>query len=87
MGQGLNTKVQQVVAHALGVNVSLINVTDCSSDRTPNTSPTAASVGADINCMAALDACEKIMMRLNPLKDKLKKAEPMCPWTLLIERA
>lgn len=64
MGQGLNTKVQQVVAQALGVNAALVKVTDCSSDRTPNTSPTAASVGADINCMAALDACEKIKLRL-----------------------
>lgn len=73
MGQGLNTKVQQVVAHSLGVNARLIQVTDSSSDRTPNSSPTAASMGADLNCMAALDACEKIKQRLMEFKDQIAK--------------
>ncbi|WP_339806919.1 molybdopterin cofactor-binding domain-containing protein, partial [uncultured Marinobacter sp.] len=34
------------------------------TDKVPNTSPTAASSGSDLNGMAALDACEKILSRL-----------------------
>ena len=36
----------------------------------PNTSPTAASSGSDINGAAVLDACNKINKRIQPYKDK-----------------
>ena len=36
----------------------------------PNTSPTAASSGSDINGAAVLDACTKINKRIQPYKDK-----------------
>ena len=41
----------------------------------PNTSPTAASSGSDINGAAVLDACNKINRRLQPYKNKMPDAK------------
>jgi xanthine dehydrogenase large subunit len=64
MGQGLYIKVAQVVADAFGIPLERIKITATATDKVPNTSATAASSGADLNGMAALDACEQIMGRL-----------------------
>ncbi len=64
MGQGLYTKVAQVVASALGVSTALVQVSATATDKVPNTSPTAASSGTDLNAMAALDAANQIKTRL-----------------------
>ncbi|WP_148861303.1 xanthine dehydrogenase molybdopterin binding subunit [Marinobacter fonticola] len=64
MGQGLYIKVAQVVAAAFQVDLDRIKVSATRTDKVPNTSPTAASSGTDLNGMAALDACEKIKQRL-----------------------
>lgn len=64
MGQGLYTKVAQIVARGLGVNVDRIMVSATRTDKVPNTSPTAASAGTDLNGMAALDAVAKIKAAL-----------------------
>ncbi|MDP5052566.1 MAG: xanthine dehydrogenase molybdopterin binding subunit, partial [Congregibacter sp.] len=64
MGQGLYTKVAQVVAQELQVDIQNIRCTATRTDKVPNTSPTAASSGSDINGMAALDAARKIRERL-----------------------
>ncbi len=60
MGQGLFTKIQQIVASAFGVSVDRVMVSSTRTDKVPNTSPTAASSGTDLNGMAAQDACDKI---------------------------
>lgn len=60
MGQGLYTKVQQVVARAFGLSVERVQVSSTRTDKVPNTSPTAASSGTDLNGMAAQDACDRI---------------------------
>lgn len=60
MGQGLYTKIRQIVAHAFGVNMQRVGITATRTDKVPNTSPTAASSGTDLNGMAALDACNRI---------------------------
>ncbi|MGB7387626.1 MAG: xanthine dehydrogenase molybdopterin binding subunit [Pseudomonas neustonica] len=60
MGQGLYIKIAQVVAAAFQVDVDKVKVSATRTDKVPNTSPTAASSGSDLNGMAALDACEKI---------------------------
>ncbi|MBU0882591.1 MAG: xanthine dehydrogenase molybdopterin binding subunit, partial [Gammaproteobacteria bacterium] len=49
MGQGLNTKVAQIVAEVLQVDISRIQITATNTDKVPNTSPTAASSGTDLN--------------------------------------
>ena len=64
MGQGLNTKVAQVVADAFGLDLSRIKITATTTEKVPNTSATAASSGSDLNGMAALDAAEQIKARL-----------------------
>ena len=64
MGQGLNTKVAQVVADAFQVDLEQVKITRTTTEKVPNTSATAASSGSDLNGMAALDACEQIKARL-----------------------
>jgi xanthine dehydrogenase large subunit len=64
MGQGLNTKVAQVVAEVLQVDISRIQITAANTDKVPNTSPTAASSGADLNGKAAQNAAETLKQRL-----------------------
>jgi xanthine dehydrogenase large subunit len=64
MGQGLNTKVAQIVAEVLQVDISRIQITATNTDKVPNTSPTAASSGTDLNGMAAKNAAETIKQRL-----------------------
>lgn len=64
MGQGLNTKVAQIVAEAFGVDFERIKITKTTTEKVPNTSATAASSGSDLNGMAALNAVEQIMARL-----------------------
>jgi len=64
MGQGLNTKVAQVVAHELGVRFERVRATATDTAKVANTSATAASTGADLNGKAAQDAARQIRERL-----------------------
>lgn len=70
MGQGLHTKMIQVASRALGIDTSKIHISETATDKVPNTSATAASAGSDLNGMAVLQACETLMKRLQPYKDK-----------------
>ncbi len=67
MGQGLHTKMLQVAALALGVDIARFRVMPTSTDKVPNTSATAASSGSDLNGQAVLDACETLKARLVPV--------------------
>ena len=64
MGQGLNTKVAQVVAEVFQVDIGRVQITATNTDKVPNTSPTAASSGADLNGKAAQNAARTIKDRL-----------------------
>lgn len=64
MGQGVNTKVMQVVAHELGVDLARVRITATNTSKVANTSATAASTGADLNGKAAQDAARRIRERL-----------------------
>lgn len=64
MGQGLNTKVAQVVAHELGVPMHWVRSTATDTSKVANTSATAASTGSDLNCKAAQAAARTIRDRL-----------------------
>jgi len=64
MGQGLNTKVAQMVAHSLGVSMARVRVTATDTNKVVNTSATAASTGSDLNGKAAADAARQIIERL-----------------------
>ena len=64
MGQGLYTKIAQIVASELGLPLEHIEVTSTRTDKVPNTSPTAASSGTDLNGQAARNAARDIKQRL-----------------------
>jgi xanthine dehydrogenase large subunit len=70
MGQGVNTKIQQIIAHAFGLPPESIQAMPTSTEKNHNTSPTAASSGSDINGGAALKACEQIKDRLRIILHK-----------------
>ncbi|MDQ6629545.1 MAG: xanthine dehydrogenase molybdopterin binding subunit [Pseudomonadota bacterium] len=64
MGQGLHTKVAQIVAHELGIGLAAVRVTATDTQKIANTSATAASTGSDLNGKAAQDAARQIRDRL-----------------------
>lgn len=64
MGQGLFTKIAQLVATEFQVDIETIFCSATRTDKVPNTSPTAASSGTDLNGMAARDAAIKIKQRM-----------------------
>ncbi len=64
MGQGLHTKVAQVVAQELGVALARVRVSATDTSKVANSSATAASTGSDLNGQAALDAARTLRRRL-----------------------
>ncbi|ODM98964.1 Xanthine dehydrogenase/oxidase [Orchesella cincta] len=76
MGQGLHTKMIQVASRTLKISSDKIHISETSTDKVPNTSPTAASAGSDLNGMAVLNACKTIMERLEPYM----KSNPNGKW-------
>jgi xanthine dehydrogenase large subunit len=64
MGQGLHTKVCQVVADEFKIDIADVRITATSTGKVPNTSATAASSGSDLNGMAAQAAARTIKQRL-----------------------
>lgn len=67
MGQGLYTKLLGIAMRELGLPAERIRVMKTQTDKVPNTSPTAASSGADLNGAAVRDACETLRARLAPV--------------------
>jgi xanthine dehydrogenase large subunit len=64
MGQGLYIKIAQVVAEEFGIPVGRVHITATTTAKVPNTSPTAASSGTDLNGMAAKAAAATIKDRM-----------------------
>ncbi len=60
MGQGLNTKVAQIVADELGVAFERVMTTASDTSKIPNASATAASAGTDLNARAAQYAARTV---------------------------
>ena len=71
MGQGLHVKIAQVVAEEFGIGVGQVRITATRTDKVPNTAPTAASAGSDLNGMAAQRAARSIRRRLAGLAARL----------------
>jgi xanthine dehydrogenase large subunit len=82
MGQGVNTKIRQLVADEFGIDVEDVIVMPTSTEKNNNTSATAASSGADLNGSAAVDACRKIKARLDAVDAGRK-----LPWKQLVKQA
>jgi xanthine dehydrogenase large subunit len=64
MGQGLNTKMLQIVTSIFGIKASRVRIESTNTLRIANTSPTAASAGADLNGKALEMACNALLQRL-----------------------
>ena len=76
MGQGLHTKMLTVAARELGLPFDRIRVMATRTDQVPNTSPTAASSGSDLNGQAVRSACVILRDRMAPVAADLL-GEPM----------
>ena len=83
MGQGLHTKIVQIVSHELGLPLSRIRMAASTNRTIPNPIPTGGSTGADLSGNAARDACLNILKKLAPLKE----AQPKAPWEMLVGMA
>jgi xanthine dehydrogenase large subunit len=64
MGQGVHRKIRRVAARTLGIGLDRIRMESTNTSRVANTSPTAASSGADLNGQATRLACLQILERL-----------------------
>ena len=64
MGQGLFTKIAQLVADQFALPLEFVRVMPTSTEKNNNTSATAASASTDLNGTAALRACEILKQRL-----------------------
>lgn len=76
MGQGVNAKMLGVAAHSLGIDPSRITVETTNTLRVANTSPTAASSGADMNGGATEIACRTILERLRAVAAQILDVSP-----------
>nr|XP_031846555.1 xanthine dehydrogenase 1-like isoform X1 [Nomia melanderi]XP_031846556.1 xanthine dehydrogenase 1-like isoform X1 [Nomia melanderi]XP_031846557.1 xanthine dehydrogenase 1-like isoform X1 [Nomia melanderi]XP_031846559.1 xanthine dehydrogenase 1-like isoform X1 [Nomia melanderi]XP_031846560.1 xanthine dehydrogenase 1-like isoform X1 [Nomia melanderi] len=71
-GQGINTKVAQMAAHTLGIDLSLVTVKPNNNLTAPNNSVTGGSVTSDACSYATMVACQELLRRLEPVKQELK---------------
>ncbi|ONK76222.1 uncharacterized protein A4U43_C03F25280 [Asparagus officinalis] len=70
MGQGLHTKIAQIAASSFDIPLSSVFISETSTDKVPNSSPTAASASSDMYGAAVLDACEQIKARMKPIASR-----------------
>ncbi|MDG1498694.1 MAG: molybdopterin-dependent oxidoreductase [Planctomycetota bacterium] len=73
MGQGVTAKLRAIAHHVLECDIERITIATTSTTTVANTSPTAASAGADLNGMAVKIACEQLRQRLDDLRAKLDR--------------
>lgn len=83
MGQGVNTKVAQVVAFMFGIPLTSITVAPFDSIIMANRSMAAASIASESVCLAAKNACKKILDRLKPIRRRM----PQATWAELVQQA
>jgi xanthine dehydrogenase/oxidase len=76
-GQGIDTKMQQIAAHVLGIDLDMIQIAQTSTAMMPNATATAASSGSDLFGGAVNDGCTKLRRRL---EDYLKKTNAVKGW-------
>ncbi|NP_001075459.1 aldehyde oxidase 1 [Oryctolagus cuniculus] len=70
MGQGVHTKMIQVVSRELKMPMSNVHLRGTSTETVPNTNASGGSVVADLNGLAVKDACQTLLKRLEPIINK-----------------
>ena len=77
MGQGVNTKLAQIASQMLGIGIDKVKIHSTNTSRVANTSPTAASSGADLNGNALVIALKALIARLKDVAAEISgsKAE------------
>uniref|UniRef100_M3YQH7 aldehyde oxidase n=1 Tax=Mustela putorius furo TaxID=9669 RepID=M3YQH7_MUSPF len=70
LGQGVHTKMIQVVSRELKMPMSNIHLRGTSTETVPNTNSSGGSVVADVNGLAVKDACQTLLKRLEPIISK-----------------
>lgn len=83
MGQGINTKAAQVCAYILGVPLQKVSVKPSTSFTSPNAMVTGGSIGSECVAFAIKKACEILLERFKPIKEKMEKYS----WEELINQA
>jgi xanthine dehydrogenase molybdopterin binding subunit len=73
MGQGLHTKIRRIAALELGISESSVKVNATNTSKVPNTSPTAASSGTDLNGMAVKNAIDRLKGSMSEAARKMLK--------------
>jgi len=72
MGQGVNTKVAQVVAHTLNIDLELVSVKPSNNLTSPNGMVSGGSITSEACAYAAMMCCKELLQRLEPAKKGLK---------------
>ncbi|XP_055334051.1 uncharacterized protein LOC129585412 [Paramacrobiotus metropolitanus] len=83
IGQRLNTKVAQVVAHELNIPLDQVSIKANMSFTSANATSTGGSMTSELCCLAALDCCSSLLARMKPVKDSVKADTP---WADLVEK-
>ncbi len=76
MGQGLNTKLAQLVAHEMNVPLGYVRIVRNNTDVISNAPATAASTGFDLNGGAVVMACRTLKKRLDAVCDETRRRKP-----------
>uniref|UniRef100_A0A182U7C1 FAD-binding PCMH-type domain-containing protein n=1 Tax=Anopheles melas TaxID=34690 RepID=A0A182U7C1_9DIPT len=82
MGQGVNTKVTQVAARALGIPTGMIRVKAMANITSPNAIVSGGSMTSDAACYAVQKACEMLRKRIDPVREQ----HPEEPWEAITQR-
>jgi xanthine dehydrogenase large subunit len=75
MGQGVNTKMKQVASQVFSVDPARVKLETTNTGRVANTSPTAASSGADLNGKALQQACNELLIRIKGTAAKMTNTD------------
>lgn len=70
-GQGINTKAAQIAAFVLNIPLEMVQVKATNSESGANCIYTAATVGSDSVCLATKRACEILLKRIKPIRDRM----------------
>uniref|UniRef100_A0A182QBX0 Indole-3-acetaldehyde oxidase n=1 Tax=Anopheles farauti TaxID=69004 RepID=A0A182QBX0_9DIPT len=81
IGQGVNTKVAQVIAHTLGIPLALVSVKPHTTIGSPNSLIEGGSISTDLVAYAARRACETLLERIRPVREDNRTAS----WEAIVQ--